>query len=111
MPRRMSAQNRDLVMSLVRADPEDLGPQLGFMSMKYGIPASAYAKLLDVSLPTVYAWFYGESKPRAESVKHTKRLLAIMRRALLAHEFPLEGTHIQREHAMIEAVRRHAVSR
>ena len=108
MPRRMSAANRDKIMELLRADPTAIGPQLGLMSMKYCIPPTSYAQLLDVSVPTVYAWFYGESVPRDSVIKLVNRLLVIMRRALLAHEFPLEGTHDERVELMRAVVRKYA---
>ncbi len=107
MPRRMSAKNRERVMELVRANPEDLGPQFGLMSIKYNLPPEALAQQLDVSLSTIYTWFYGMAKPHESSLKNANKLLVILRRALLAHEFPLEGTNDKRIELLNDVIRRH----
>lgn len=107
MPRKMSAKSRDRIMELVRIDPTDLGPQLGFIAMKYSIPAESMADALGVTAGCMYRWFYGESKPAESHVKNVKKMLTILRRALLAHEFPLQGSYAERMKLMVDIVQRH----
>ena len=108
MPRRMSKTSRDKIMAQLQEDPQALGPQLGLIAMKYSIPVRSYAIWLDVTEECVRRWFYGTSRPREAEVKTIKRLLVILRRALLAHEFPLVGSYTSRVQQMDAIVRRHA---
>lgn len=107
MARNMTAQSRELIYELVQKDPTQLGPQLGLISMKYNIPVASYAELLGVSNGAVYHWFYGVSQPSVYMAKSIRKLLVVLRRALLAHEFPLTGSQPDRMLQMNEIIRRH----
>lgn len=108
MPRSMSKASRDRIVAILEKNPDALGPQLGYVAMKYDIPVRACAQWLGVSEECVRRWFYGQSNPRADEVKLIRKFLVILRRALLAHEFPLRGSFAERVRLMDEIVRRHA---
>lgn len=107
MPRRMTAKNRELVVELAKKDPDALGPQLGIMCLQYNLPVESIASALDVSPSALFLWFYGKAEPSLNSRKYLKRLLIILRRALLAHEFPLQGPYPARVERMVEIIKRY----
>jgi len=107
MPRRMSLVSRDRIAALVQARPKAVGPRLGYLSMKYGIPARAFADLLHVSEPTVYRWFYGESEPTPSTLVNIRRLLAVFRVAAAAGDLPLPGSHGERMLAVRDVILKH----
>ena len=49
MPRRMSLDSRERITTLLREDPKAVGPRLGYVSLKYNIPARAMALMCRVS--------------------------------------------------------------
>ena len=107
MPRRMSFESRARIDALVEANPKAVGPRLGRVSLKYNIPARAFASLLQISEPTVYRWFYGESTPRAVYMTNIKRLFAVFKLAAAAEDVPLEGTYAQRMKAVRDLIIKH----
>lgn len=110
MPRRMSVSTRDRILAKLEENPDALGPQLGLISMKYRIPVESYAQWLSVSPEACRRWFTG-TKPGEDNEKNIRRLLRILRAALLAHEFPLRGPHGARMKTMDEVIRRHVATR
>ena len=107
MPRRMSFESRDRIIALRQSNPDAVGPKLGFISMKYNIPAKAFAALLKTSEPTVYRWFYGEAEPREVYMPNIRRLMAVFRAAAEAGDLPLQGTYDQRMTAVRDVILKH----
>ena len=57
-----------MVKTVEQADQKLPGVQLGLTCIKLGVPAAQVAIHLGVSRQTVYSWFTGRFKPKAEQV-------------------------------------------
>lgn len=58
-----------LVRAIQGADDKMPGVQLGQTCIKLGIPAAQVALSLGVSRQTVYSWFTGRFKPKADQLE------------------------------------------
>jgi hypothetical protein len=58
------------------ADSSKLGVRLGLFCLRYNIPAAHIADQLNISMPTVYAWFRGEVEP-TRSIRDSIELLML----------------------------------
>ena len=107
MPRRMSLDSRERISTLLRENPKAVGPRLGYVSLKYNIPARAMARMCRVSEPTVYRWFYGEGQPKPAQLERIRRMMALFKRAAEAGDLPVEGTFKQRMQAVRDVITKH----
>lgn len=96
MPRTLSPEAMGCIAAQLKLNPKALGPRLGRLALRYNIPPLAFAQLLRVSEPTVYRWFYGDSKPRAIYTTNIRRLISVFKLAAQAGDVPLEGTYRER---------------
>jgi len=103
----MSLNSRDLILSHLKANPKAVGPKLGFVAMKYNIPARALAELLKVSEPTVYRWFYNGADPRQIYMTNIRRLMQVFKAAAIAGDIPLKGTYQDRMGAVRTVILKH----
>lgn len=107
MPRRMSLGSRERIAALRIERPTAVGPKLGSIAIKQHIPAYAFAKMLHVSEPTIYRWFYGESEPLPKYMPVIRRVVALLKRAADAGDLPLHGTYDERISALRDVIRKH----
>ena len=57
-----------MVKTVEQADQKLPGVQLGLTCIKLGVPAAQVAIHLGVSRQTVYSWFTGRFKPKADQL-------------------------------------------
>jgi predicted transcriptional regulator len=66
-------------MLVKSADPNKIGVQLGLLCIEKNIPAQEIAQHFNITRASVYAWFKGQSEPKAKHVESIKELLAKLR--------------------------------
>jgi hypothetical protein len=66
------------LLSLIKADPSQVGVQLGRLCIEAEIPATYIAKALDVTRMTVYSWFRGQDIRKTKR-KEVEALIGLMR--------------------------------
>ena len=93
MGRIITQEKIDMMEQARSADPQAVGPALGYMLIKGNVPIEAAASALSVSEPTIYRWMYGQSAPRdGDKIDKVKRFMTTLRKAKRERDLPLTGT-------------------
>ena len=85
--------------------PDSLGPRLGMLVYRSHLPASAIAVVLQVSLPTLYRWFYGVNDVDNKFQRRVLRLSGFLQEALGDGRLPAQGILEQRVQVLVALVR------
>lgn len=77
-------------------DPVAIGPILGELSVKQGIPGTIIADMIGTNSQTIFRWFFGQSEVQVYWLPDVTKVFSLLYWRRMKNALPLIGTNEQR---------------